>query len=248
VHPDVEALLALQADDQTIRALEERLAALAPRERALDEARRAAEEAVRRAKAAVEDEDKRRRDLHGRITQHKALHEKNLAQLDAVKRLKEATAAMSQIEQARRILADEENELAGVNRRMTELKAAVDLHEAALLEMDGKHAADRESIAAVRVEVDASLTTARADRTAKAARVERPLLTKYDRIRSARKDGAVYALRGFSCSNCDTSIPMQRRNIMVSRGNLEVCEVCGVLLYANPPASNPTASQPGTVG
>lgn len=248
MHPDVEALLALQADDQAIRGLEERLAALAPRERALDDARRAADEAVRKAKVAVEDEDRRKRDLQGRITQHKALHEKNVAQLDAVKRLKEATAAMSQIEQARRILADEENELAGVTRRLAELKAAVDAHESALRDLDGHHAEDRAAIAAVRVEVDASLAAARADRTAKAAHVERPLLTKYDRIRSARKDGAVYALRGSSCSNCDTSVPMQRRNLMVARGNLEVCEVCGVLLYAIPPAPNPTATQPGTIG
>ncbi|HWZ58304.1 MAG TPA: hypothetical protein VNW46_04945 [Gemmatimonadaceae bacterium] len=236
MHPDVEALLALQADDQAIRRLEERHTALAPRERALDAARRAADEALERARAAVEDEERRKRELQGRIAQHKKLQEHNVAQLDAVKRLKEATAAMSQIEQARRILADEESELAVVTRRIGELRTVAEAQEAAVREIDARHADERGAIAAARAEIDAELAVAREARTAKAARVERPLLMKYDRIRGARKDGAIYALRGPSCSNCDTSVPMQRRNLMMARGNIEVCEVCGVLLYAIPPA------------
>jgi len=239
VHPDVEALLALQTDDQAIRQLELRLTALAPRERALDETRRVAQEAVQRATTAVEDEERRRRELQGRITQHKQLHEKNVAQLDAVKRLKEATAAMSQIEQARRILADEEAELAIVTRRIGELRIAAEHQEVALRELDGRQVEERTAIAAARGEIDAALAVARAARAEKARHVERPLLMKYDRIRSARKDGAIHALRGPSCSNCDTSVPMQRRNQMLATGQIEVCEVCGVLLYAVPPTPPP---------
>jgi uncharacterized protein len=239
VHPDVEALLALQADDQAIRQLEERHTALAPRERALDAARRSADEALQRARAAVEDEERRKRELQGRIAQHKKLQEHNVAQLDAVKRLKEATAAMSQIEQARRILADEEGELAVVTRRVGELRTTAEGHEAVVREIDARHADERTAIAAARAEIDADLAVAREARATKAARVERPLLMKYDRIRGARKDGAIYALRGPSCSNCDTSVPMQRRNLMMASGQIEVCEVCGVLLYAVPPAPAP---------
>jgi uncharacterized protein len=240
VHPDVEALLALQADDQAIRQLEERRSALAPREKALDDARRAADDALARARAAVEEEERRRRELQLRITQHKQIQERNVAQLDAVKRLKEATAAMSQIEQARRILADEESELAVVTRRIGELRTNAETQEAVVREIDARHADDRAAIAQARGEIDAELAVAREARSAKAARVERPLLLKYDRIRGARKDGAIYALRGPSCSNCDTSVPMQRRNLMMARGNIEVCEVCGVLLYAIPPAPPPS--------
>jgi uncharacterized protein len=232
VHPDVQALLELQADDVAIRDLEERLAALAPRAKALDDARRKAADALARSRVAVEEEEKRRRDLHQRITQHKQLHEKNLAQLDAVKRVKEATAAMSQVEQARRILAEEESELAVLSRRIGELVAARDGYEVGLMDLDTRHADDRAAIDAQRAEIEGALSTARAARSGKAAHVDRPLLAKYDRIRSARKQGALFSLRGPSCGNCDTSVPLQRRNIMVARGNIEVCETCGVLLYA----------------
>ncbi len=237
MHPDVVALLALQADDAAIMGFEERLAALAPRAKALDDARRSAADALERARAAVEEEERRRRDLHARITQHKQLHERNLAQLDAVKRVKEATAAMSQVEQARRILAEEESELAVLTRRITELSTARDYQEKALHELDDRHADDRAAITASRSEIEAALGDARAARSGKAANVNRPLLAKYDRIRSVRKQGAIFSLRGPSCGNCDTSVPMQRRNIMAARGNIEVCETCGVLLYAEPAPS-----------
>jgi hypothetical protein len=233
VHPDVVALLALQADDAAILELEERLAALEPRAKALDEAGRKAADAAQRSRSAVDDEEKRRRDLHTRITQHKQLHERNLAQLDAVKKVKEATAAMSQVEQARRILAEEESELATLSRRISELTTARDNHQNALEDLDLRHAEDRASIEAQRTEIQGTLTAARATRTSKAAGVDRPLLAKYDRIRSVRKQGALFSLRGPSCGNCDTSVPLQRRNLMAARGHIEVCETCGVLLYAD---------------
>jgi predicted nucleic acid-binding Zn-ribbon protein len=57
------------------------------------------------------------------------------------------------------------------------------------------------------------------------------MLGKYDRIRGKRQR-ALYALRGGSCGNCDTAVPLQRRNMMAGSGQIEVCEACGVLLYA----------------
>jgi uncharacterized protein len=62
--------------------------------------------------------------------------------------------------------------------------------------------------------------------------VARPLLHKYDRIRSRRRSTAVFALREVSCGNCDTAIPLNRRSIMINTGTIETCEACGVLLYA----------------
>ncbi|MEO5590149.1 MAG: hypothetical protein ABIS03_11230, partial [Gemmatimonadaceae bacterium] len=91
---EVEALLALQEDDARISELENRRRALEPRMAALDKKWEAAAGALRRSTAEVEAEEKRQRELQGKIGQHKAMQEKNLAQFDAVKRLKEATAAM----------------------------------------------------------------------------------------------------------------------------------------------------------
>jgi uncharacterized protein len=232
VHPDVEGLLALQAEDQAIRELEQRLAAFAPRLAALAEAHRAATDGVARAQSSVETEERRQRELQAQIAKHKQLHERNLAQLDMVKKMRDATAAMAQVEAARRMLAEEESELQAVSRRLGELRAAAEAQQRALIELETQHASERTEIQAAGAEAEAALLTARGARAGSASQIDRILLSKYDRIRGARRNGAIFPLRGPSCGNCDTSVPMQRRNVMSARGSIEVCETCGVLLYA----------------
>jgi hypothetical protein len=227
---EVEALLALQEDDIRILELEEKLHALDPKLDALDRKRENARHALDRARAAVETEERRQRELQGMIAQHKQMQEKNLAQLDAVKRLKEATAAMAQVESARRIIADDESELQALNRRIGELRTTVVASEANLASIEEEQGTAREEIAVERSEIDASLTEARDRRNDKTSTVPRALLGKYDRIRT-RRARALYPLRGESCGNCDTAIPMQRRNHMAVNGPIDVCEACGVLLY-----------------
>jgi predicted nucleic acid-binding Zn-ribbon protein len=227
---DVEVLLSLQADDTEIYELETRLRALEPRMSELDRKLENAVATLNRARASVETEERRQRDLLTKVAAHKQMQERNLAQLDAVKRLKEATAAMAQVESARRMIADDESELATIGRRLTELRSSVEAHEAAVTAVEEEQLLARDEIAKERGEIASSLETARKARNEKTAGVSRPLLGKYDRIRT-RRPKALYALRGDSCGNCDTAIPMQRRNLMAVNGAIDVCEACGVLLY-----------------
>jgi predicted nucleic acid-binding Zn-ribbon protein len=227
---DVEVLLALQADDTEIFELERRLRALEPRMLELDRKREGAVAALNRSRAAVETEEKRQRELLTKVATHKQMQERNLAQFDAVKRLKEATAAMAQVESARRIIAEDESELQSISRRLVDLRAVVEGHEAAVVAVEEEQATAREEIDLEQAEIMASLETTRRARSEKTAGVPRPLLGKYDRIRT-RRPKALYALRGESCGNCDTAIPMQRRNLMAVNGAIDVCEACGVLLY-----------------
>jgi len=232
VHPDVEALLGLQVEDLAIREMEARRAALEPRLKEMDASRRTAADALARAREAIAGEERSLRDLQARVAQHKQLHERNVAQLDSVRRMKEATAAVTQVEQARRMLAEEEAALQTLTRRLGEMRAAATAQETALEALDQAHAAERAAIDGARAEVDGELAAKRGARAGSAARVERVLLQKYDRIRSVRHDGAIFPLRGPSCGHCDTSVPLQRRNVMLARGSIEVCETCGVLMYA----------------
>lgn len=230
MHNDVEVLLALQADDSAIFEFERRLRALKPRMSELDRKREGAVTALNRAKGAVEVEEKRQRELLTKVAKHKQMQERNLAQFDAVKRLKEATAAMAQVESARRIIAEDESELQSISRRLVELRATVEGLDSAVLAVEAEQATAREEIDLEQTEILGSLETARKARSERTSGVPRPLLGKYDRIRT-RRPKALYALRGNSCGNCDTAIPMQRRNLMAVNGALDVCEACGVLLY-----------------
>ena len=228
---DLEALLALQADDVVIHGIEQQHAALEPRLRDLDARRQRVVDAVERSATLVAAEEKKQAYLRDKITEHKLLIERNQAQMDAVRTLKQATAAAAQMEQARRIVAGEESDLLALNRRLEEYRATLAAQRAELAALEAEQQTARADAAGERERLKGELGAARAKRAELAKAVPRSLLAKYDRIRGRRRVEAVFPMRGMSCGNCDTAIPMQRRHVMTTTAAIELCEACGVLMY-----------------
>jgi predicted nucleic acid-binding Zn-ribbon protein len=233
VHPDVAALLAVQDDDVAIHELETALADLTPRLAAMAKERDKALAALQHSRQQAESEERRRHEVAERVAQHRALQEKNQAALNNVSSMREATAATAQMEQAKRMIEEDERELAAIGQRLVDANRDVDARERLANELEAAQAEARDSLAADQKKLEQQLAEARGARDAKSKAVPRSLLSRYDRIRSRKRVHAVYPLRGGSCGNCDTMIPLQRRSIMAGTGATEVCEGCGVMLYAS---------------
>jgi predicted nucleic acid-binding Zn-ribbon protein len=229
---ELQALLELQADDARIAGLEARHSSLEARVRELDHQRRAATEALERARGAVAAEEQRWRALSAKFEEHKHLQERNLSVLDTVKKAREASAAMAQIEITRKALAQDESDLQSIAARLNELRELAQLHEMELGDIERAQEAARAAIADEQRAAEDELRQARAKRTSAASLVSRSLLAKYERIRSRDGAGALFPLRGSACGRCNTAVPLQRRNAIASGRVIEVCEGCGVLLYA----------------
>jgi predicted nucleic acid-binding Zn-ribbon protein len=232
VTPELTALLALQEQDEKIDAIRARFDALAPREAELEKRLRQARDAVERAQATLTAEEQRQAFLREKVTEHRQVLDHNQAALDQVKTMRAATAAVTQLEQIRRVLADEESDLASVTRRLGELRAAVEASAAAVHAIEVEQQEARAEIETERAAIQADLDVAQAHRAERASAVDRVVLHKYDRIRVKKRPRAVYPLADGACSACDTAIPVQRRYTMQSTGAIELCEACGVLLYA----------------
>jgi len=232
VNPDVAALLDVQADDLKMYGIEDRITALGPRLAALEVERKRADEALNATRQQVESEEKRQRDIQDRLRQHRELRDKSETLLGQVTSPREAAAAMAQIEQAKRFIADEERDLETLGQRLAELRKAVGEREKALQDVEQRQHEARSSLAADKASLEKELSEVRGEREKKAQAVPRSLLTRYDRIRQKRRTTAIFPLRGQSCAHCDTAIPVQRRSTMAATGNTELCEGCGVLLYA----------------
>lgn len=229
----MDALLALQAQDDVVDGLRARLDALAPRLAELDRVRQRALRSIEETRAGAEADERRQRELEGRITDHRQRHDRNVAHLDAVKRMREATAAMLQVEAGRKLLMEEENELRSIVNRVADAHASLKRQEASLEELDLSQSDARAEIEGERAGLTEEFEAAYAARKSLAAKVDAVLLQKYDRIRNRRHSQALFALDNGACSCCDTAVPVQRRSMMASTGVIEVCEACGVLLYAN---------------
>src|SRR3954463_13282086 len=222
---EVEALLALQEDDLKIREIENQIRAPDPQLADFDKRKEQAVAAIARAETAVQAEEKKQREIQGRLGQHRQLQERNLHQLEDVKRLREATAATAQVEATRRLMAEDESEIAILGRRINEMNAVVSTSKQAIATLEQEQQAARPEIEAQRAELQSQLDEAMRDRQGRAVSVSRPMLSKYDRIRGKRSQ-ALYPLRGGSCGNCDTAVPLQRRNMMTASGQIEICEAC----------------------
>lgn len=230
--PDVTALLDVQADDIRVYGIEDKLHALAPRLAALEQDRKRADDALHQTRQQVEAEEQRQRELQDRLRQHREHRDKSEALLNQVTSPREAAAAMAQIDQAKRLIADEERDLEAMQHRLAELRRAVGEREKTLKEVERVQQDTRATLDADRATLEKELDAVQAERNRKADAVPRSLLQRYDRIRSKRRTTALYPLRGQSCAHCDTAIPVQRRSNMAATGVTEICEGCGVLLYA----------------
>jgi len=232
VHPDVGALLAVQEDDVNIRRLENQLAQLGPQVDALSKERDAARAQLDQATQTAESEERRRHEVAGRVAQHRALQEKNQAALNTVTSMREATAATAQLEQAKRMIDEDERELSAIGQRLVTARKLADDRSRVVSDLEVAQAEKHASLSADQAAIEGQIAEARTARNAKATAVPRALLSTYDRIRSRRPGPVVYPLRGPSCANCDTMIPLQRRSSMVGTGATVICEGCGVMLYA----------------
>jgi len=228
---DLSALLALQEDDLAIHGIETRLAALEPRIRELDTRRQRIVDGITRQTALVSAEEKKQAFLKDKISEHRALIDRNQVQLDAVKTMRQATAASAQMEQARKIVAGEESDLLAINRRLEELRGALGGANSELAACEAEQATARGEVTTQRAELEGELVTAQQKRAASAKGVPDALRSKYDRIRNKKRVQVVVALNSLSCGACDTAIPMQRRHAMMSGTTIEMCEVCGVPMY-----------------
>ena len=232
MHPDVMALVALEGEDSTVESLETRLRGLEPRLLELERSREVAATALERARHALQAEEDKLRESRSRAAQHRSLQERNQRQLDGITNIREANAASAQLESARRMASDAEAEATRISTRVEEARARVSQAELALAEIEATQETERAAIASERRSIEDELRHARMKREGSAKRVSGSLLAKYDKVRRRRRGQSVFPLRAGACASCDTTLPLQRRHEMQRTGAIELCEACGVLLYA----------------
>ena len=232
MHPELEALLALQEKDQAVTLTDEALAALEPATRALDESQAAAERALGAAQAAIQAALDRRDELEGKIASYRTMQEQRRQRLEWVRGAKEASTLMAELDLARSVLAKEEAEFMRSGDAVSEAERRAAEAEQALAQLRAQQAAEREALAGRREQIAGEREAALAEREQAAARVTPAMLARYERIRRGKAPLALYALHADACGHCFTAVPTQRRTLIQRGVSIEACEACGVLLYA----------------
>jgi len=233
VHPELEALLALQEKDRAVTEADQALAALEPEVRVLDETLATADRAVEAARREIQTARDRRGELEGKIANYRSMQEQRRQRLEWVRGAKEASTLMAELDLARSVLAKEEAEFMRSGDAVGEAERRAAEAEAALDELRSAQAPAREALAGRREEIMSRREAAQVERERAATEVDAALLARYERIRRGKTVLAVYALHGDACGRCYTAVPTQRRALIQRGVSIESCEACGVLLYAS---------------
>jgi hypothetical protein len=232
VHPELDALLALQEKDEAVTAAEAALTALEPDLRGFDEALAVAERALEGARREIQAALDRRDELERKIANYRTMQEQRRQRLEWVRGAKEASTLMAELDLTRSVLAKEEAEFMRSGDAVTEAERRAAEAEKAVQELRDAQAPAREGLAGRREEIAGERERALGERETAATAVNVALLVRYERIRRGKTPLALYALHGDACGRCYTAVPTQRR-VLIQRGaSIESCEACGVLLYA----------------
>ena len=232
MHPDLEALLALQDRDVAVASCDARLKALEPEVRTLDDQIVAAERVVEQARAGIRAAVERRDGLEGKIQNYRTMQEQRRQRLEWVRGAKEASTLMAELDLARTVLAKEEAEFMRSGDAVGEAERKTAEAENALQNVRDAQAAARKALVGRRQEIAAERESAVVERERTSKTVNPALLTRYDKIRRGKAPLAIYPLHGSSCGNCFTAVPTQRKALIQRGATIEGCEACGVLLYA----------------
>lgn len=233
MHPDLEALLALQEKDRLVAGAEQALVALEPEARSLNEQLAISERGLQAAQRAVDDALRRREELGGKIANYRTMQEQRRQRLEWVRGAKEASTLMAELDLGRSVLVKEEAEFMRSGDAVHAAEREVAEAEQALAAVREAQSPDREALAGRRETIMAQLERAQTVRGEATHSVNAALLVRYERIRRGKVPLALYALHADACGHCFTAVPTQRR-VLIQRGaSIEGCEACGVLLYAS---------------
>ncbi|HYF38466.1 MAG TPA: hypothetical protein VD930_02175 [Gemmatimonadales bacterium] len=231
MHADLLKLLDLQAKDAVLTSLDEQLASLEHEAGQLDQKLQQAQANLDAARRSLVDGQRRRDEHETRIESYRTLQDRRQQRLDQERNPKVASTLMTELDLARSVLAQEENDWVRSADAVVQLEHRVHAEELNLKSIETSQAPERAALAERRSALQLERATAQRDRDATAALIDKPLRIRYDRLRRSRSTDVVVPLRGGACGGCHTAIPLNRRSQIKAGTVLDGCEVCGAILY-----------------
>jgi predicted nucleic acid-binding Zn-ribbon protein len=231
MHADLVKLLDLQSKDTAVAEAERRLRELDGESALLDQAIQQARDALEGARRAAADGARRRDEIEARVESYRTLQNRRVQRLETVRNPKEASTLMAELELARSVIGKEETEWVRSAESVTGLERKVSEEETKVEAADLAQAPERARLAERRKLLEAERDAAVLAREASAEQIDKPLRTRYDRLRRSRDRDVVVPLVGGTCGACHTSIPLNRRSQIRSGAVVDGCEGCGAILY-----------------
>ena len=224
-------MLELQEREKVVQQITSEKEELSPLIGELDRVLAEAESELEHARSQLKQAGLHRNELEGKIESYRVMQERRRQRLDTVKKAREASAIMAEIDLARSVLAQEEAEWLRTAGNVEQAEQRVSDAEARIEQIREEQEQQRREISEKLADLETRLKSARRAREKAAKGVKKPMLMRYERIIRGRAPLALYPMYEGACGHCFTAIPLNLRQELQYDGKLETCEACGVLIY-----------------
>jgi predicted nucleic acid-binding Zn-ribbon protein len=237
MHPDVHLVIQLQSLDQKITALDKEVASLPKHVAIIEKALESHLRKLEADKAALSGNQKDRKKLEGDIQMHQQKISKLRDQTLAAKTNEQYKAFQHEIEFI-------EKEIRTAEDRILELMTESEPLDQNLKKAEKALAEEKKQVGAEKVQAQdrtaadqKELDTLRHQRQEFIAKLPKPSLAAYDRIRRKWNNTVVAEASNSRCTACQIVLRPQFLQDLRKGDQLMFCESCGRFLYYNPPVS-----------
>ena len=231
MHPQLPILIDLQTID--LRVLE-----VKDRERKLPALLQASETPFQEARAQaqalakeLETLNKDRRDRERDLETHEAHVGKLRTRLMELKTNKEYQAHLFEIEMANKKKGLIEEQILTLMERIEQNQQAVKEFENKALEAERVFTHEKARVGIMAAEFDKELGQLAQKRQQIIEGLDKKLLSRYDKLKTARKDVAIVPIRNGICAGCRLQLPPQLLAEVKRSGDLQSCSYCHRILY-----------------
>lgn len=173
----------------------------------------------------------RQKDRENELASKEETIKKCQVQLYQIKTNKEYSAMQHEIEGHKADKSVLEDEIIAILDEADEKKKAIEKSKVAFKEEEKKINEEEMKVNSELKDIETQLNSLNAQRTGLAAKVDKTMLGKYERILKGKDGLAMVAVREDACGGCNLNLPPQVINEINMKKDLVFCESCSRILY-----------------
>lgn len=196
-------------------------------------------------RVAIADVEKAQKQTLAAIDMNEDRLKRSTARLEGVQNTQEYQAITKEIDQLRKFVGTLQEQKERAASQLTALGAELTALEEKTAAQQAERDAEASKIGEQSGKLEGDLSSLTAERKQMTDKVDRRILSKYDRVRGARAGLGFVPVVSGRCKGCNMMVPPQLFNQIVRANALYACPSCHRLLYL--PGSQPQVSATASV-
>ena len=231
LNQNLSPLIELQKIDLRIAEIKDRRRKIPERLQSVEAPLREAQQLHQQTSSSVEIFIKERRSHEHDLEAHEAHTEKMKSRLSELKSNKEYQAHLFEIEVANKKKGDIEEKILLCMEKVEQLQRTAKEAQEKLNATEKAFAQEKQAIDELEHTLSRELADLEAQQQARSSHVEKGLLSRYHKIKAARKDQPLAEIKEGICSGCRLQLPPQLISEVKRSEDLHTCPYCRRMLY-----------------